>query len=117
MKSHRVDRVLVDDMIESLRRISEYIEGMGKETFLTDQKTVDAVVRNLEIVGEAAARLSHEAKQHGPTIEWSQIIGLRNRIVHEYFGVDTEIVWEIGRHDLPLLGESLRRLLDDLPPM
>jgi uncharacterized protein with HEPN domain len=102
-------------MIESLRRISDYIEGMRKEAFLADQKTIDAVVRNLEIVGEAAARLSHEAKQHGPTIEWSQIIGLRNRIVHEYFGVDTEIVWQIGRHDLPLLGERLRRLLDDLP--
>ena len=117
MKSRRADRLLVDDMIESLRRISEYIEGMQRETFLTDQKTIDAVVRNLEIVGEAAVRLSLEAKQRGPTIEWSQIIGLRNRIVHEYFGVDTEIVWEIGRRDLPVLGESLRRLLDDLPPI
>ena len=117
MKSRRADRLLVDDVIESLRRISEYVESMRKETFLTDQKTIDAVVRNLEIVGEAAARLSHEAKQYGPTIEWSHITGLRNRIVHEYFGVDTEIVWEIVRHDLPLLGESLRRLLDDLPPI
>ena len=102
-------------MIESLRRIAEYIEGMRKETFLKDQKTIDAVVRNLEIVGEAATRLSLEAKEHGPAIEWSQIIGLRNRIVHEYFGVDTEIVWEVVRHDLPQLGESLRRLLDGLP--
>ena len=115
MKSHRTDRLLVGDMVSSLFRISKYIEGMPREAFLSDQKTIDAVVRNLEILGEAAARLSLDARRQGSSVEWSQIIGLRNRIVHEYFGVDKEIVWEIISRDLPQLSESLDRLLGILP--
>jgi uncharacterized protein with HEPN domain len=102
-------------MLESLGRIARYTAGMQEETFLSDRKTIDAVIRNLEIIGEAAARLTFDARQRQPGTDWQQIIGLRNRIVHEYFGVDTEIVWQIISRDLPQLSEELQRLLETLP--
>ena len=108
MRSPRADRLLVEDMLESLGRIARYTAGMQKETFLSDRKTIDAVVRNLEIIGEAAARLTVDIRQQlQPGTEWPQIVGLRNRIVHEYFGVDTEVVWQIISRDLPQLSEEL----------
>ena len=115
MRSPRADRLLVEDRPESLGRIARYTDGMQKEAFLSDRKTIDAVVRNLEIIGEAAARLTFDARQRQPGTEWQQIIGLRNRIVHEYFGVDTEIVWQIISHDLPQLSGELHQLLQTLP--
>jgi uncharacterized protein with HEPN domain len=82
-------------MIESMDRIVGYTAGMGREEFLSDRKTIDAMVRNLEVVGEAASRLTDAARKRRGDVEWPLIVGLRNRIVHEYFGVDSEIAWEI----------------------
>lgn len=102
-------------MIEAIGRIVEYTSGLTREGFLADRMRLDAVVRNLEIIGEAAQRLSEQMRKRTPDIEWRQIIGLRNRIVHEYFGVDTEIVWQIVSHDLPKLRLRLASVLADLP--
>ena len=115
MRSRRADRLLVEDMLESMSRIAGYIAGMGRGEFLSDRKTIDAVVRNLEVVGEAASRLTDAARRRRGDIEWSLIVGLRNRIVHEYFGIDSEIVWEIIAHDLPALTGVLTSFLDQLP--
>jgi uncharacterized protein with HEPN domain len=79
-------------MIEAIGRIAQYTSGIPREGFLADRMKIDAVVRNLEIIGEAALHMSEETRKRTPDIEWRQIIGLRNRIVHEYFGVDTAIV-------------------------
>jgi uncharacterized protein with HEPN domain len=103
--------LLLEDMVDSVEWIASYSAGMDREAFLTDRKTIDAIVRNLEIIGEAAARLTDESRKRTSAIEWRQIIGLRNRIVHEYFGVDAEIVWEIVTHDLPRLKIELRSLM------
>lgn len=70
---------------------------------LEDSKTADAVVRNLEIIGEAARRLPDDFKIEHTEIEWVKIVGLRHRIVHEYFGVDLDIVWQILKNDLPAI--------------
>ncbi len=102
-------------MLESMGRIAGYIAGMGREDFLSDRKTIDAVVRNLEVVGEAASRLTDAARKRGGDIEWPLIVGLRNRIVHEYFGIDSEIIWEIITHDLPALTDALTSFLAQLP--
>jgi uncharacterized protein with HEPN domain len=115
LRSRRADRLLVEDMLESMGRISGYIAGMGREEFLSDRKTIDAVVRNLEVVGEAASRLTDAARKRRSDIEWPLIVGLRNRIVHEYFGIDSEIVWEIIAHNLPALTGILTSFLDQLP--
>ena len=83
---------------------------MSLENFTKDQKSIDAVARNLEIMGEAANRLPDEFKESHSEIEWFKIVGLRHRIVHEYFGVDLQIIWQILHKDLPELRQSLSRL-------
>ena len=83
---------------------------MDFESFLKDSKTVDAVIRNFEIIGEAANRLPEEFKDLHTSIDWHKIRGFRNRIVHDYMGIDYQIVWQIKEHFLPTLLIELKRL-------
>ena len=99
--SKRSLELLVEDIWESIEKIERYTEGMTQEKFQNDEKTTDAVVRNFEIIGEAAGRLPEDFVDRNSKIEWVKIIGMRNRIVHEYFGVDLQIVWQILKNDLP----------------
>lgn len=84
-----------------------YTKDMTFDSFENDSKTVDAVIRNFEIIGEAANRLTEAYKAENPEIEWDHLRGFRNRIVHEYFGIDLEIVWQIIEDDLPRLNQTL----------
>ena len=101
--SRRATPLLVEDIWEAIEKIQRYVAGLDHDTFTKDDKTIDSVVRNLEIIGEAANRLPENFRAQHPEIEWRRIIGLRNRIVHDYFNIDVEIVWEIIRKDLPNL--------------
>ena len=85
----------------------QYCDGLTFEQFTSDSKTVDAVVRNFQIIGEAANRLPGEYKDPHTTINWRRISGFRNRIVHDYFGIDYSIVWKIKEMYLPELIERL----------
>lgn len=105
--SHRPADLLIADIIESIEKIERYIAGLDRDAFLEDEKTVDSVVRNLEIIGEAANRLPESVTARHPEIEWRRVVGLRNRIVHDYFGLDLEIVWEILQRELPVLKERV----------
>ena len=96
-------KLYLDDMIEAIRAIREYTGGMTFESFAADRKTIDAVVRNLEIIGEAAGNLPEEIKDKGGDIEWRKIIGLRNLLIHEYFGISKPVVWDIVQNKLDLL--------------
>jgi len=102
--------LLVEDILEALRKIGRYTEGMDQVGFQQDSKTIDAVVRNLEILGEATRQLPEDFIFRHPAVPWRQIAGLRNRIVHEYFAVDLEIVWQVIQHDLPRLAAQLENL-------
>ena len=108
--SKRPTDLLVTDIREAIDRVDEYIKDMSFEDFSKDQRTIDAVARNLEIMGEAANRLPDEFKDEHSGIEWYKIVGLRHRIVHEYFGVDLQIIWQILRKDLPELRRALSRI-------
>ena len=105
--SERPVDLLLSDIIEAIDRIGQYISGMSFDAFSEDQKTIDAVVRNLEIIGEAVRRLPDDYKDSHPDIEWHKVIGLRNRIVHAYFGIDLQIIWQIVGKDLPTLRQTL----------
>jgi len=105
--SRRVTPLLVEDIWEAIEKIQRYVAGLDHDTFIVDDKTIDSVVRNLEIIGEAANRLAEDFRAQHPEIEWRKIIGLRNRIVHDYFSIDVEIVWEIIQKDLPNLKSKL----------
>lgn len=90
-----------------------YTRNMSFDRFKNDSKTVDAVIRNFEVIGEAANRLTDDFKTKNPEIEWSHLRGFRNRIVHEYFGIDLEIVWHIIEENLPELLAALRNKFPD----
>lgn len=108
--SKRTPRLLLDDMLEAIEKIENYISNFNKEKFVSDEKTIDAVVRNLEIIGEAANRLPQNFTSQQSSIQWEKIIGLRHRIVHDYFGIDVEIIWSILEKDLPFLKKNLSAL-------
>jgi uncharacterized protein with HEPN domain len=108
--SKRTPELLVDDILDSCYKIMEYTKDLSFESFVSDSKTVDAVIRNFEIIGEAANRLPDEYKDTYPEIDWFRIRGFRNRIIHDYFGVDYSIVWQIKEVYLPLLIKNLSHL-------
>ncbi len=102
--------LLVEDILESCDKILKYTAGLSFDEFIADSKTVDAVVRNFEIVGEAAGRLPEEFKNAHSDIDWFRIRGFRNRIVHDYFGIDHSIVWQIKDNFIPELIETLSKI-------
>ena len=108
--SERDAKLLVDDILDSAQQIIAYTEGFSFEQFVNDRKTRDAVIRNFEIVGEAANRLSNAFKQNHPAVDWQRIKGFRNRIVHHYFGIDYSIVWQIKEVFLPQLISQLNEI-------
>lgn len=101
---------MLDDMLQAAIKIRSYTEGYNYELFLEDEKTTDAVVRNFEIIGEAANRIDPQFRNQYPDIEWKRIRGFRNRIVHDYFGIDYEIVWDIIEYYLDELIDNLIKI-------
>jgi len=108
--SNRDAQLLIEDIQESAQKILSYCQDLSYEDFLNDSKTIDAVIRNFEIIGEAANRLSPQFRNANPHIEWTRIRGFRNRIVHDYFGIDFEIVWSIVRDNIPQLIKDIEGL-------
>ena len=102
--------LFLEDILESIGLIESYVEGMDAESFAKDRKTVDAVVRNFEIIGEAAKSIPLDVKTCHQAVDWTGIIGLRNRIVHEYFGISLPILWKIVKDDLPTLKKEIIRI-------
>jgi uncharacterized protein with HEPN domain len=97
-------------MLESCNKILQYTENMDFEAFCNDSKTLDAVIRNFEIIGEAANRLPEDFKDDHNNIDWHRIRGFRNRIVHDYIGIDFGIVWEISNNYLQPLIAALNTI-------
>ena len=110
--SKRSSDLLLLDMKEAAEKILKYTQGLSFEDFLADDKTIDAVVRNFEIIGEASLRFDEDFRLENPQIEWKKLRGFRNRIVHDYFGIDYEIVWSILTQDLEELVFQLDQLLN-----
>jgi uncharacterized protein with HEPN domain len=108
--SKRDPLVLLEDIMLAIRKIGRYTSHLDHDLFIGDELVIDAVARNLEIIGEAARQLPEEFRNAHTQIPWTQIAGLRNRIVHDYFGLDLEIIWEIIQHDLSELEKQVRAL-------
>ena len=104
-------RVRIEDILEAIDNIEDYVVGLEYRTFRADRKTVDAVERNLEIIGEATANLPDEILARWPEVPWRHMKGLRNLLAHEYFGVDSGILWQTIQEDLPALEPVLRKVL------
>jgi len=112
--SRRDSLLLLEDMVASAQKIKRFTSGLDYEAFLSDDRTVDAVVRNFEIIGEAANRFDKDFRELHPEIEWNRIRGFRNRIVHEYFGIDYRIIWTIIETYLDDLMGILETIFDEL---
>lgn len=112
--SERDTNLLLGDILEAALKILKYTENLSFDQFLKDDKTSDAVIRNFEIIGEASARLPEEFKIENLEINWRRLKGFRNRLIHDYFGIDYKIVWEIILEDLPELKNNLEQLFNDI---
>jgi uncharacterized protein with HEPN domain len=106
--------LLLQDMLEAAQKILHYTKDLDYNAFLSDDRTVDAVARNFEIIGEAANRLDQKFRNTHPEIEWNRIRGFRNRIVHEYFGIDHRIVWTIVESYLDDLIKAVETIIEKI---
>lgn len=103
-------RLYLDDIREACEKIARYSDASSKAAFFADEKTYDAVLRNLEVIGEAAKRLPEEVRRQHPSVDWRKIAGLRDLIAHAYFGIDHDILWDIVRHKVPELLGRIQRI-------
>ncbi|WP_158995518.1 DUF86 domain-containing protein [Mucilaginibacter sp. L196] len=111
--SDRQPKLLLSDILESAEKIINYTQGLTYEDFIADSKTIDAVIRNFEIIGEAANRLPDEIKEIHTEIDWYKIRGMRNRIVHNYFGLDYKIIWSTKEDYLLEVMNQIKTLIDN----
>lgn len=112
MKKIRKDNlVYVDDILSALKKINKFCKNVSKNDFMKNELLMDAVVRNLEIIGEASSKLTAPFMKKHKEIEWRKIIGMRNRIIHAYDTVNFEIVWDVVQEDLPALKGKLEKIL------
>jgi uncharacterized protein with HEPN domain len=105
-------RIYIQDMIAFSQKVLSYTEGLDQEAFIADERTYDATLRNLELIGEAASHIPSEVRETHPRIQWRDIIATRNRVAHGYLGIDDDVVWDIIKTDIPSLLPALQNLLD-----
>ncbi len=104
-------KISLEDILDAARKIRAYTEGMSQKKFAADSKTLDAVVRNLEIIGEAIKKIPDNIRSKYPAVDWKKIAGLRDILIHEYFGIDVEIIWDIVQNKLPVLEKQVQQIL------
>lgn len=109
--SKRTDKDFLSDIQEAIRRITVYMTGVTYEAFLAEIKTQDAVIRNLEIIGEATKNLSVGIRVKYPDMPWKGMAGVRDRLIHQYFGVNLDIVWQIVTVELPDIATQLEEII------
>jgi len=110
--SERDPDLLLEDILDSAKKILRYTENLSYQDFINDSKTIDAVIRNYEIIGEASNRLPDKFKDSINTVDWFRVRGFRNRIVHQYFGIDYEIVWKLKETELITLISEIEKILN-----
>ena len=111
--SNRTYLEYLSDIQEAVRRATVYTDGMTYELFQMDTKTQDAEIRNLEVIGEAVKNLSIEFRNQYPNVPWKSMAGVRDRLIHHYFGVDFEIVWNIVIEELPDVAMKIETILNN----
>ena len=104
----------LQDILVAMTRIAEYLKGYDFDQFKKDHKTVDAVIRNFEIIGEVSRKLPDHIKENNPDLPWDEMYLLRNKVSHEYFGIDYEIIWDVCINHLPENRKQIQSILKNL---
>ena len=110
-------KVFIQDIIESIKLIESYVKGVGVEEFLDEDDNIqmkDAIIRRLEIIGEAVKNIPDDFKKRHSDIPWKNISGMRDVLIHEYFGVKLERVWKTAKEDLPELRRAISKILREI---
>lgn len=114
MKKERNFKLYLHDMIDAIEWILKFTENITIDDFVNDRKTCDAVIRNLEIIGEASKSIPTHIKEQSKEVPWREMYLMRNKVSHEYFGIDYELVWNIAKNELPNDLSSLRTLIQKI---
>ena len=115
MREPRRDRLRLQHMLDACDALMEFVADRKEEDLMSDKMLLAAVSRQIEIIGEAASMLTVELRALHPEVPWRQIIGMRHRIIHEYFAVQTDTLWVVAQNDVPMLREQLAAIIDQLP--
>ncbi len=104
----------LQDAVTAIDRIVSYVEGVDRGKFETDQMRLDAVIRNLQIIGEAVKKIPNSIQKRYSNIPWREIAGLRNRVTHVYFDVDINIIWDVVHSELPILRNQIQEIIKEI---
>ncbi len=104
----------LQDILDSIDDLSNFTNNMSFKSFVSDKKTINAVTRSIEIIGEATKKLPASITTKYPLVPWAKMAGIRNKLIHEYFGIDAEILWKVVKDDLPPLKPLVEQALKEL---
>ena len=113
-KEQRRDELLIQDMIEAIDHTFDFVKNVTRDEFENNYEKQSAIIRQFEIIGEAATKISNQMKQDNREIEWKDIIGMRNKMIHDYFEINLVVVWDTVRDDLPKYKSQIEKILEKL---
>jgi uncharacterized protein with HEPN domain len=102
------------DILDAISEVESFTKGLSYEVFKDDKKTVNAVVRSIEVIGEAAKRIPKATRDKHRDVPWKKLAGMRDKLIHEYFGIDLEILWKAANREIPPLKKPIQSVLDSL---